>query len=744
MSTRRPDPTLKLPPLENWSSQELAYGFLLDRTLVTDYSGLVSPDFNARSGVRTRMGINHDIHILNLNPQDIQFSEPIATDVRITTGGGKYVESKGGVMKTCSIRGTTGLLPPISPHGHLTKPDAAGVGGIIDPFSLDGSGLLLATGFYEFHRLRRLFRQFMSERRQGMNVHMHYLDFKSDDFWLIEPKRFDLTRGVGRERFTYSYSIQFDCLEMTEVFLKLQKTPNGPGDFLGWTKNPRAFTTAASAPGKYGLLNGMPLGQALDPTARMAMSRMASLSTSGLQFTKLFFTGVLLQKMQAVIRAFTTVQRTYADLLTVGSVASDTMLSLYRQMLSALRGLDDVLLALDEQDPITVELNEWYLEYRLLVEGLIVYHQSRYGTTPGQAIAQADTAWTSQRAKQGFRDSLMQPSNNTASSPSVNPFVGAAGYQLTGDLQQAARTTVLRAEDILTNETIFDVARRLLGDVFRFVDLVILNNLSPPYIVSSSAERLPGTLAWGEQILIPAGTGSDSIVFAVPADLSIPAISGTVSDLSLTASTLVDVDSLIGEWRVNQWEGFTLEMLTGAAAGNKRVVSSNTATVMTLNRALDAIPAVGDKYRLSLELFTKRRPVTAQTRAFGHSLLLSFRRTEGLIADGAMDLVLGPGNNVQRVEGEENLKQAVTIVFQTPQNTVPLHPQFGVPSVIGRRMEPNSLALALFFLRQALLQDARIESVERPLISYSDGAMRIEVAIQPVRLQQTVLYRVSV
>jgi phage baseplate assembly protein W len=189
-------------------------------------------------------------------------------------------------------------------------------------------------------------------------------------------------------------------------------------------------------------------------------------------------------------------------------------------------------------------------------------------------------------------------------------------------------------------------------------------------------------------------------------------------------------------------------MLTGANLGEKRVIVSNTtdletgSTVFVTNRGFSNTPTTDDTFKVYLELFSSRRPVTPETMAFGRDIMGVFTKVNGVTTDGTIDIMLGPRKDLATVQGQENLEQAITLALQTPRGSNKSNPLYGTADVIGRPQEPNIAALNIFYVRQSLLQDPRISSVERPEVSFIGGAMYFTVYVRPVRVQRTLFLRI--
>lgn len=718
MADNSDDQTTKLPPLNNWTAQTFAYGFLLDRSGTVDYSGNASPNQSGKTGFFNPSP--DDIHLLNLNPNAISMDEPIATDVDYTQGGGKFIESRGGLLKPVSIRGTTGFLPPIAPYAtHMQGPTFS----VTDDLSVIERQGERQSGFYEFYHLRRLFRQFMSERRAGKNIQMHWLDFKGDEFWMIEPHRFRLERS----RFGYNYDILFDCLEPSQQRVKARNQGVDTKGVPDWTdKGADALKLLKN-----------PVSTSLDSVTSKAFTRVVQLAASAKGFIQRFNTGVLTLKLQSIIAATNSIQAFFSDVASIRKSILDTPLNLYKQLYSSLLGLEDSFLSVTP-DAFKADINEWMIEMRFMTEGLISHYLSTYGTTPGQSVAEANKNYTQPRATQGTKKNFFQETSVNAGSPTVDPFVGSSGLGLTGDIEAMAAVTALRPEDVLTGENIFDVAQRLLGDARRYTELIVFNQLKAPFIVSNPKNKPTGTIAWGERILVPAIPESQSASVADPVGVSMASLSVTITQ-TLAGSNVVfgNNDSVVNPWRVDMWVGFTIVFTSGSLLGQSRVVVGNDATTLTVNRPYLVAPSVNDTFDLSLSLFALRRAPSPETAAFGRDMLAVF-------TPGGIDTVIGPRKQTQTVEGLENLEQAINLCLQTTRGSNKSDPEYGTSDVIGRKGEPNNVALYAFYVRQSLMADPRISAVERPRVTSEGSSLFFEVEVRPIRVQRTLFFKVPI
>lgn len=94
----------------------------------------------------------------------------------------------------------------------------------------------------------------------------------------------------------------------------------------------------------------------------------------------------------------------------------------------------------------------------------------------------------------------------------------------------------------------------------------------------------------------------DEKVLTATADEYESVLSGTLS--GATATVLTD-SSQSPPWVTNQWQvgfggsaGHVVRMSSGAAAGQQRLIDSNTGTTLTVGTAFDPAPAAGDSYQI--------------------------------------------------------------------------------------------------------------------------------------------------
>ena len=136
-------------------------------------------------------------YFFNLHPKAMNISEPFATHIIPTQGGGMYVESQGVVIRTLTLSGTTGYRPAMT-RSQSSRPDNVIPHKAGEP-----------TGFMNILKLRNLFRNYSDlkkDKGQSYKIYMVWFNNKEQEAWFFEPTSFVTTRDAASP-FTYNYVI---------------------------------------------------------------------------------------------------------------------------------------------------------------------------------------------------------------------------------------------------------------------------------------------------------------------------------------------------------------------------------------------------------------------------------------------------------------------------------------------------------------------------------------------------------
>jgi hypothetical protein len=694
---------------------------------------------------RSFISIDNDrFVVLDVNPQSVSMREPVATAITFTQGGGKIRESRGNLVKPVSISGTTGYTP--LPQGASLHAGSSNPGLITTTTSSSRSlvpttpaagqalenQLAARSGFFAFHRLRHLFRRYAYELREGDTfVTLHYIDTKNEEFWRIEPQEFSLSRS-SRKPFSYDYNIGFTIIDVS----------TGRQD---------------QAEHRFGLglidqqKSGVSQFRNLSAGTRSMLRRILELTQTGNNFIKKL-SGTVQRRFQRALRNLDDITRFFENIHDAFTTVIATPLVLLNQAASSLSGLAQVATALNEdvftirsgfesgfslENNLTGELNEWYLEARRSVE-FMKASLIAIGDALSTNVLQENRKYSTGQAKQGIATSVMQPTENSVGTPDVNPFLTSSGLGLVTNINELATTSAVQTVVVNQGDTIFSLALRLLGDTNRFIDLVLMNNLQSPYIVSNTAAKPSGTIAWGEFIQVPT-VGSNSLVASTAPPALIPTVNSTVSDTG-TAYELIDTvftENGLPGWIPNQWHGYTVT-LTHLGVDYQRVVIANTLDHLEINVAWPVLPSVGDAYTLRLIQFDANRPVTPEVKTFGSDVLLQFVSANGRASSSELaDIVIGSTKDLSLARGLNNFIQAINIRVRVEQGRLPLNPGFGVQLPVGRPWNDDLGILYKFFLRDSILSDPRVQSVGDMQLALQRDQFSLNLSIQPVHVKNS-------
>lgn len=133
---------------------------------------------------------------LQINPQELSQDEIFAIQVTPTLRG-VLVEHHGTILKDIMISGTTGISP-------LRREGGADANSG-NPIMASGH-----SGFQEFHELRSYFRVYVEAKRldgrDNGELRMVFKNFKDNEFLFVEPQKFSMKRSASRPMM-YDYAI---------------------------------------------------------------------------------------------------------------------------------------------------------------------------------------------------------------------------------------------------------------------------------------------------------------------------------------------------------------------------------------------------------------------------------------------------------------------------------------------------------------------------------------------------------
>lgn len=454
--------------------------------------------------------------ILQINPQELTQDEIFAIEVTPTFSG-VLVEHQGVTLKDIMISGTTGLSPMRRAGGALPQSGAPAF----------GAG---RSGYYEFQELRSYFRTYVEQKRSDPEsdlgqLRMVWQNFRDHEDLFVEPQKFTMKRTAAKPHL-YDYVITLKAIGIADV--------TSEGDWLSaiddFVEDAQDALDAASKvlEGGIGFLERVERdvrNTILDPIRSVGnFTRIWNQSGQRLEVAKKRYQ-VLEDVLQ--IQKFVVNRKAIADLyektVEVQDNANDylnrdteaynsskdriatlrTGLIMTNNEYSVLNGLRKVMRGLDKTTQSNKLFQPKATELELSVEDY--YNEAK-------AVEQKQASSETLKAKETeYNAAVVQ-----------GDIVGAAAIQeeivelqndATNKLSAAnQKISMIKANSsrevsIEIGDNIQIVAARYLKNPDRFKEIVILNNLSPPYIDPTAIEddpiKLPGVLRPGDKILIP-------------------------------------------------------------------------------------------------------------------------------------------------------------------------------------------------------------------------------------------------
>lgn len=673
---------------------------------------------------------------LIMNPQQLTMREPFATAVTPTQGGGVVVESRGGVLKMCSISGTTAWVPNNRDDDVDTAPNESILKGRQKSLVPEGSAgvvynktLAKRSGFLAFHKLRHLFRLYQYERSRGnLNVTFHWFDTKDEDMWRIEPQDFTMRRQA-RKPHLYDYDISFQVIEESSkyvfdiTFIRVNGVllPKPPKKVLQnrdlISRISGAIQSATDSVHAYSM-----------PSVVQSIGRLRDISGAAAGFVNKL-SGAVQRTFQNLLKDINNVVGFFDDIHSAFTTALATPLALLNQLSASVDGARAVWFEL-APDHIQEELNEFCVEAKQLAVGLVSYHLAAFNQAPGQDVLSTNEQYATGRGKGGFTTDLMQELPTSGGPLDSNPLLGASGLDMVTDVSKLATVKSLVSVPIQVGDTVYSIAQRELGDIRRAVDIILINGLDAPYIVDDPYDKPNNTLAWGEFISLPSSEAPTSGVEAQLISQLVPSFTSTGAT---DVDTLTLTDNSVTDWQIDQWVGYTV-ILTHASTGvqEERVIVANTETgEITFNYAFDNPAAVNDVFSIVLKTFVYARPESPDVKAYGRDLLLRFD------SNNKATIVMNAKRDAAMVSGQDNMIQALRIRALTEVGGLPWHRGYGMTWPIGERWNPTRMQSFVYFAKKSMLNDTRITLIRNVQIGLDSNKFFFSAEVQPVQSRKT-------
>lgn len=612
-----------------------------------------------------------DIHyvVLPLAPQNIVVDEPAAVMVTPTLNAGKFIERRGQIIKTITISGTTGFTPhPAVTNGAIRK-------AMPRPTLIKQEAS--NSGLSEFIFLRDMFRKYWeifslpsnAEARKKMPF-IVWVNEKDDEVWVVEPISFRMTRSVPRNKFTYNYDIVMQTI--------------APLANVGFYKD----TSSVGA---------------------KVLSAMAAVSNV----------------MDQVNRSIAAISQGMAEINGAIQGAVGAVLGAVEQVANGVAGI--IQQAGDLTDIAGVVKGQWDTmtnSFQHVWEEALICNDKYRGNDGANPIPDSVMAAMTDVAQAistlSARPELFSTDLTGKWADQVTPFYspsygfGGVNPNITNPLTASSVQEV----SILPKDDLIKIASRELGDGERFMELVVLNGLKPPYISPTRESRLPNTLAPGDPIIIPAHRGGSTAPGAVRTVVHIDPVhtGGVTSVVGLTSH--LDADGLT--WRANQWAGFTAQIISGPGAGETQIITASGTDSVTVGASWTTPPTADSVMTLKLVRSDAPPAKSVNDQILGIDLALD---TTG------SDLALSTGGGLQRIKGVANMKQAVTMATKTRPGDLPAQMGYGLAAQPGSKANVHALLAYKMAIRQTLLRDPRIDEVAQVQVSLERDIQRFSARV---------------
>lgn len=479
-------------------------------------------------------------YYLDIPPQSIQQKEIFANNIEATRKG-VIVESEGVVFRDIVIQGTTGVFPGKRGDanvgqanlGNLTAPPSAPKG--LDPRTglSTQSNEQTISGYEEFLRLRQFFLAYAQNKvKNDGDLFLLFLNEKDNQTLIVEPMEFTMERN-SKSPMTYNYRIVLKGIGDLNTAISAATNAGGSqaSSFLEDIGNVSQNIQVAIQQGRAAFNQSIRLltriSQSVDQTVNgpLRQVQFASEDMKDGVATVLSLPEILMRNTTSTIMA------TRENINQTGATVNDETQSNFRIPTSEESATGsanfvqqrDISNKINSDNRVPIPRSFMYetrdkmqeIEYSLadfvgLGDPLFNSIKGRVTTLTPDPLKQVSDeeflllgqlANVSATMNQGLAANVLFQSDAEAS------FEEASAPFQSDSIPESQQIKInkpvsVREITVQRNDTLERIAQREYGDALRWIDIVILNSLKPPYI---NAVRGDGVVQPGDKIMVGIG-----------------------------------------------------------------------------------------------------------------------------------------------------------------------------------------------------------------------------------------------
>jgi hypothetical protein len=465
-------------------------------------------------------GPNKYLYPLVLPPESYGMTEPFAVEQAFTLGGGLFVEEQGVVARTITLSGTTGWAPrkqkgPVSNFNFISAPQHRTWRRDV---TKTVKALTALSGQRHFQFLQdtvfRTYGDLKQDPATSEDTKLYFHNVQDDEHWRVFPMSFSMSRSVAQP-LLYKYDIQLLAVAPESV---PEEKLSEDGPVMAALRNPFRVIKSAVDNIRAAVLDL----SAVTGELRAVNGKFTSLLDGAVGIAdaaEKFLDGTATLIAQPLSLVENTMKAGNDALLEWNTgVASGSAIGPPANLLNSIRKIIDSLALIGSypgsfRNSIQAEVDKF--------------------------LAQASLAYrnkASLKAAVNNIPSTLRGFSSQARGTTPNPGDYARSLASLGLGQDTPRYASAVEYVLEMGDSLENLAARYLGDARNWKYIALFNGLKAPFI---SQDGLPGTLRWGDKILIPS-TAAPAVVATNPAVLGTRAnepgaVQALGRDLLLTA-----------------------------------------------------------------------------------------------------------------------------------------------------------------------------------------------------------------